>query len=163
MNKAKRMFRIAVIAAITVSVLLCATSCIIVPVGDNYALHTEGDTITAIEIYDRTGAWQEEWYIGMISESEEPVAVIPEDRFGEFCDEFAKISDFRHRVIIVLAAIDPGFNLYGMVIKISYESGATEYISQTVQYYYNANGESKYTHNECHSDDEWNSLIDKFR
>ena len=100
MKRIRKAVNNAVIALIAVSVLLCAASCM-VPVGENYELHTEEDTVTEIVIYDRSGSRSDDLPYNSAGENEEPVAAVAAEKFEEFCTEFKKITEFKAKMIIV--------------------------------------------------------------
>lgn len=164
MKRKKRMVLLSISAAILIaltafllSALTLLLSGCVISRGTNYVLHTEGDGILSIEVF-KLGSQNG---IKKIEDDREPAAVIPEERFDEFVEEFYKIEDFRDDFVFVPGAVDPPLSLYGFTVKIKYKSGAVEYVSEGIQFYYGANGSCVSGRHSC-DEEEWLGFLGKF-
>ena len=79
----------------------------------------------------------------------------------DFNDKLNIHSDFKS-TLLIFAASDPNFNLYGYVIKIMYDSGVYQLVSNAgTSYTYDSNGYLNSYHGRL-KEDVWNSLIIKY-
>ena len=135
---------------------LCLTACYF-KTGENYRIDTEAGTVQTIEIFSvNDGATY-------IDEGLSPVASVPSERFDEFMEKFHALHDFKQTVLLVPGAVDPNFSYVGYVVKITYESGASEEINNHgVQNKIDANGKTTATTHFELDDEEWEPFIQDF-
>lgn len=142
---------------LTVIVMCTLTSCIIIPVYENFEI--DADTVASIAIYDLC---QSDSLYGGFVETETPIYEIPTEKNTDFLNDLSKIR-FSDHIVIVLAAIDPSFYYDVWTIRINYTDGSFELISsdgfgQT----YDNNGEVIDSHHFGCDQEEWWTFIGKY-
>ena len=143
---------------LTVIIVACTmTSCIIIPIYENFEI--DADTVASIEIYDLC---EVDSLYGDFVKTETPVYEIPTEKNTDFLNDLAKIR-FSDAIIIVLAAIDPSFYYDVWTIRINYTDGSYELISSDGfgQTYAN-NGEVIDSHHLGCDQKEWLAFIGKY-
>ncbi|MBR0135778.1 MAG: hypothetical protein IJM18_06230 [Clostridia bacterium] len=151
----KRIARIVLAAALAVSAALLFSGCISIPTGKAYSLKNGSDKIVSICIYNRERILDEDEPLDRIPDTEEPIAIVPPERFEEFRSGIDALPGFKAQILIPIipAAVDPNFTLSGYVAAIRYSDGSEEYISNRgVQYYYDASGDKSGSHCSCDED-----------
>jgi hypothetical protein len=132
------------------------SSCIVIPVGKKYTLHIEDDAIKSIEIFNRIDSQDYPDY--EVGDGEKPIAVISANRFDEFCESFGMLNNFKEKRYISIIVSDPHSNLFGLYVKITYESGSEEFICAGTQKYVKAGEPERITY--CEIDyEEWEAFI----
>lgn len=143
---------------LTLLIVTCTmTSCIIIPIYENFEIDAE--KVAAIEIYDLC---EVDTLYGDFVETETPVYEIPRENNEDFLNALAEIR-FSDTIVITLAAVDPSFYYDEWTVRINYTDGSYELISsdgygQT----YDSNGESIDSHHFGCDEDEWRAFISKY-
>ena len=87
-------------------------------------------------------------------------STIPSSSFEAVIKDLENL-DFKS-TLLIFAASDPNFNLYGYVIKIMYDSGVYQLVSNAgTSYTYDSNGFLNCFHGRL-KEDVWNNLIIKY-
>ncbi len=142
---------------LTVIVTCTLTSCIIIPVYENFEI--DADTVASIEIYDLC---QADSLYGEFVKTETPVYEIPAEKNTDFLNDLSEIR-FSDHIIIVLAAIDPNFYYDEWTIRINYMDGSYELISSDgFGETYANNGEVIDSHHLGCDQEEWRVFIGKY-
>ena len=90
----------------------------------------------------------------------QPIKILDRSLFEEVIKDLENL-DFKS-TLLIFAASDPNFNLYGYVIKIMYDSGVYQLVSNAgAVYTYDSNGYLNSFHSSV-KEDEWNNLIIKY-
>ena len=143
------------------------SGCIIIPRYTNFEI--DAATVESIEIYDLyrdTEIIKEDGYspYQRIPQPYETTSVytLPEEEKADFLSDLAKIR-FNDYIIIVLAAIDPGFNYARWTVRINYTDGSYEFLScygygET----FNKDVERIDSHHNGCDENEWFAFIEKY-
>ncbi len=143
---------------LTVIIVMCTmTSCIMIPIFENFKIDAE--TVESIEIYDLC---ETNSLYGKFVETDAPVYQIPAKQKPEFLNDLSKIR-FSQTIVIVLAAIDPGFYYDVWTVRINYKDGSYELISSDgYGETYDSNGEVVDWHHFGCDQEEWWAFIGKY-
>ena len=90
----------------------------------------------------------------------QPIKILDKELFEVVIKDLENL-DFKS-TLLIFAASDPNFNLYGYVIKIMYDSGVYQLVSNAgTSYTYDSNGYLNGFHGRL-KEDVWNNLIIKY-
>jgi hypothetical protein len=90
----------------------------------------------------------------------QPIKILDKELFGEVIQDLESL-DFKS-TLLIFAASDPNFGLHGYVIKIVYNSGIYQLVSNAgATYTYDSNGYVNSFHSSVKKD-VWNNLIIKY-
>ena len=99
-------------------------------------------------------------YIVDIPSSKQPIAVLEKDVYNEIVADLEKL--IFKSIAIVIAANDPNFDLLEFVIKISYNSGVYQLVSNSGTVYTYNKGEHLNGFHGAVGQETWDSLIIKY-
>ena len=137
-------------------ILICLSGC--VTFYERFESYDEVSNIEKIEIFYVDSKIDS--YIVDIPSSKQPIAVLEEDVYNEIVVDLENFI-FKN-IVIVIAANDPNFYLFEFVIKISYNSGVYQLVSNSrIVYTYN-NGEILNSFYGVVGQETWDSLIIKY-
>ena len=137
-------------------VIMCTSSC--VTFHNEFERLEDVENIESIEVYFID--WEEELYLQDIPESMQPIEIFDKDVYDGLIQDLESF-DFKS-ILIIGAANDPSWYIYGFVFKIIYSSGAYQVVSNcgTVYTYYSKE-QSKAFHGVV-SKETWNELVKKY-
>jgi len=148
----KRFFLLTIVFAM----LFSLSGCIIIPLHKNLVIPE--DTVASIEVFDLRNDSRE----SSIFDTENPVYTIPPAQLGEFLDELGKLQ-LTDYIVIILAAVDPGFYYGSWVIRINYKDGSYEYLSESgYSEVFDENGKWQEVNTYAPDDEERYAFIQKF-
>lgn len=93
------------------------TSCIIIPVSTHYDIDVE--LVESIDIFDLHDI---DTTASVFLETEVPFYTLAEDQFDPFLEALSDI-DFERDIILVPAAVDPGFHFHDWTVCVNYKDG----------------------------------------
>ena len=151
------MKKIAQCLAVLLLLALSLSSCYVnIPV--NYEFEYGTDTITSIEIY-----YFAEGVYDIDPEIHTPVAVLDESRHADILKDIEEMRFTTFQMLVPIPT-DPPFDLRGYVVRLNYELGDYEDISNGVQKFRQfRDGEWKHGSKflDC-DEEEWNDMIQKY-
>ena len=116
------------------------------------------EEISYIEVYFIESSY--DTYVEDIPDFVQPIKLIEENLYAEVIRDLESL-DYKD-TIILFAANDPNFNLYGFIIIITYNSGVYQLVSNSgTVYTYNNEGFVECFHGAV-EDDVWNEIIIKY-
>ena len=138
------------------TLLICTTGC--VTLHDKFERVDDIDNIISIEVYFVDFSYDTE--LDNLSATAQPIKIVDRSLFEEVIKDLENL-DFKS-TLLIFAASDPNFNLYGYVIKIMYDSGVYQLVSNAgTSYTYDSNGFLNCFHGRL-KEDVWNNLIIKY-
>ena len=136
--------------------LMCISGC--VTFNKKFYAYDTLDEISSIEFYFIEFSY--DTYVEDIPDSIQPIMKVDDELYGGIINDLESL-DYKD-TIILFAANDPNFDLYGFIIKITYNSGVYQLVSNSgTVYTYNNEGFVKCFHGEV-EDDVWNEIIIKY-
>lgn len=137
-------------------VIMCTSSC--VTVHKKFERVEDVANIESIEVYFID--WEEELYLQDIPESMQPIEILDKDLYEGLIQDLESF-DFKS-ILLIFAASDPNWDIYGFVFKIIYSSGAYQVVSNCgTVYTYNSKEQSKAFHGVV-SKETWNEFVKKY-
>ena len=137
-------------------IIMCTSSC--VTIHKKFERVEDVANIESIEVYFID--WEEELYLEDIPESMQPIEILDKDVYEGLIQDLESL-DFKS-ILIIGAANDPSWYIYGFVFKIIYSSGAYQVVSNCgTVYTYNSKEQSKAFHGVV-SKETWNELVKKY-
>ena len=110
------------------------------------------ENISSIDIY-----YIDEYELTDIPSSLSSIKTIDEENYQESIEKLEEL-EFKD-TIIVIAANDPNFHIFKFVIKITYQSGAYQIVSNIGSIYtYNQDGFISCIHGAC-EEEKWNEIL----
>lgn len=138
------------------TLLICTTGC--VTLHDKFERVDDIDNIISIEVYFMNFSYEIE--SDNLPSTMQPIKILDKELFEEVIQDLESL-DFKS-TLLIFAANDPNFNLYGYVIKIVYNSGIYQLVSNAgAAYTYDSNGYLNSFHGSV-KEDVWNNLIIKY-
>ena len=135
---------------------MCISGC--VTFNKKFYAYDTLDEISSIEFYFIEFSY--DTYVEGIPDSIQPIMQVDDELYGGIINDLESL-DYKD-TIILFAANDPNFDLYGFIIKITYNSGVYQLVSNSgTVYTYNNEGFVKCFHGEV-EDDVWNEIIIKY-
>ncbi len=137
--------------------VMCTTGC--VTFYKEFKCAEDEKNIAYIEIYFKNDSY--DTTNNNIPHNLRPIKKIDKENYSEIINDVKSLK-FANTVIII-AANDPNFNLYGFIIKITYQSGKYQLIANTgTCYTYDSNDKSISVFHGYVEDDVWKELIVKY-
>lgn len=138
------------------TLLICTTGC--VTFHKKFERVDDIENIISIEVYFVDFSYETE--LDNLPTTMQPIKILDKELFGEVIQDLESL-DFK-ATLVIFAANDPNFDLYGYVFKIVYNSGIYQLVSNAgACYTYDSNGESDSFHCSV-KEDVWNNLIIKY-
>ena len=138
------------------TLLICTTGC--VTFHEKFEREDDIENIISIEVYFVDVSYETQ--LENLPTTMKPIKILDKELFGEVIQDLESL-DFKS-TLLIFAANDPNFNLYGYVIKIMYNSGLYQLVSNAgTAYTYDSNGFINSFHGSV-KEDEWNNLIIKY-
>ena len=138
------------------TLLICTTGC--VTFHEKFERVDNIENILSIEVYFVDFSYDTK--LDNLPASAQPIKIVDRSLFEEVIKDLENL-DFKS-TLLIFAANDPNFNLYGYVIKIMYDSGVYQLVSNAgTSYTYDSNGYLNSYHGSL-KEDVWNSLIIKY-
>ena len=138
------------------TLLICTTGC--VTLHKKFERVDNIENILSIEVYFVDFSYDTE--LDNLPVTAQPIKILDRSLFEEVIKDLENL-DFKS-TLLIFAASDPNFNLYGYVIKIMYDSGVYQLVSNSgASYTYDSNGYLNSYHGSL-KEDVWNSLIIKY-
>ena len=138
------------------TLLICTTGC--VTFHEKFERVDNIENILSIEVYFVYFSYDTE--LDNLPTTAQPIKILDRSLFEEVIKDLENL-DFKS-ILLIFAANDPNFNLYGYVIKIMYDSGVYQLVSNAGTIYtYDSNGYLNSYHGSL-KEDVWNSLIIKY-
>lgn len=148
------------IALLTVSIILimcCLSGCIVIRRYRHFDI--DPITVSSIQVYDLCDddGWESQFLATDI-----PVYEISEEQTADFISDLNDI-EFSDHLIITIAAIDPSFNYGEWTVRINYNDGTYELISDGgYGETYDSNNEWVSSHHWSCDAAEWEAFIGKY-
>ena len=138
------------------TLLICTTGC--VTFHEKFERVNNIENILSIEVYFVDFSYDTD--LDNLPVTAQPVKIVDRSLFEAVIKDLENL-DFKSTLLII-AANDPNFNLYGYVIKIMYDSGVYQLVSNAgTSYTYDSNGCLNCFHGRL-KEDVWKSLIIKY-
>lgn len=138
------------------TLLICTTGC--VTFHEKFEREDDIENIISIEVYFVDVSYETQ--LENLPTTMQPIKILDKELFGEVIQDLESL-DFKS-TLFIFAANDPNFNLYGYVIKIMYNSGLYQLVSNAgASYTYDSNGYINSFHSSV-EEDVWNNLIIKY-
>ena len=138
------------------TLLICTTGC--VTFHEKFERVDNIENILSIEVYFVDFLYQIE--LDSLPTTMQPIKILDKELFGEVIQDLESL-DFK-KTLLIFAASDPNSNLYGYIIKIMYDSGVYQLVSNAgVSYTYDSNGYLNSFQGRL-KEDVWNNLIIKY-
>ena len=138
------------------TLLICTTGC--VTFHEKFETVNNIENILSIEVYFVDFSYDTE--LDNLPATAQPIKIVDRSLFEEVIKDLENL-DFKS-TLLIFAASDPNFNLYGYVIKIMYDSGVYQLVSNAgVSYTYDLNGYLNGVQGRL-KEDVWNNLIIKY-
>ena len=138
------------------TLLICTTGC--VTFNEKFERVNNIENILSIEVYFVDFSYDTE--LDNLPATAQPIKILDRSFFEEVIKDLENL-DFKS-TLLIFAANDPNFNLYGYVIKIMYDSGVYQLVSNVgTSYTYDSNGFLNCFHGIL-KEDVWNNLIIKY-
>ena len=138
------------------TLLICTTGC--VTFHKKFERADNIENILSIEVYFEDFSYDTE--LDNLPTTAQPIKILDKSLFEEVIKDLESL-DFK-KTLLIFAANDPNFNLHGYVIKIMYDSGVYQLVSNAgAVYTYDSNGYLNSFHSSV-KEDVWNSLIIKY-
>lgn len=138
------------------TLLICTTGC--VTFHEKFERVDNIENILSIEVYFVDFSYDTE--LENLPTTAQPIKILDRSLFEEVIKDLENL-DFKS-TLLIFAANDPNFNLYGYVIKIMYDSGVYQLVSNAgASYTYDSNGYLNSFHSSV-KEDVWNNLIIKY-
>ena len=138
------------------TLLICTTGC--VTFHEKFERVDNIENILSIEVYFVDFLYDPE--LDNLPDTAQPIKILDRSLFEEAIKDLENL-DFKS-TLLIFAASDPNSNLYGYVIKIMYDSGVYQLVSNAgVSYTYDPNGYLNSFHGRL-KEDVWNNLIIKY-
>lgn len=151
------MKRIGLFVLTIVLIVTTLTSCIIIPKYKKFKI--DANMVESIEIYDLC---EENSEFSYFIQTTSPVYKIPTEKTTIFLNDLAEIR-FTDYIIIVLAAIDPGFNYDTWTVRINYRDGSYQLLSSAgYGETYDEKGDKIDSHHFGCDQEEWWGFIGKY-
>ena len=134
----------------------CVSGC--VTFNQKFEAYGDLEEISSIEFYFIDFSY--DTLVEDIPDSTQPIMTVDNDLYSVLINDLESL-DYKD-TIILFAANDPNFYLYGFVIKITYNSGVYQLVSNSgTVYTYNNEGFVECFHGGV-EDDVWNEIIIKY-
>ena len=138
------------------TLLICTTGC--VTLHKKFERVDNIENILSIEVYFVDFSYDTE--LDNLPVTAQPIKILDRSLFEEVIKDLENL-DFKS-TLLIFAASDPNFNLYGYVIKIMYDSGVYQLVSNAgAVYTYDSNGYLNSFHSSV-KEDVWSNLIIKY-
>ncbi|MBR6516222.1 MAG: hypothetical protein IKT40_05135 [Bacilli bacterium] len=138
------------------TLLICTTGC--VTFHEKFEREDDIENIISIEVYFVDVSYETQ--LENLPTTMQPIKILDKELFGEVIQDLESL-DFKS-TLLIFAANDPNFDLYGYVIKIVYNSGIYQLVSNAgACYTYDSNGYINSFHSSV-KEDVWNNLIIKY-
>jgi len=138
------------------TLLICTTGC--VTFHEKFERVDNIENIISIEVYFVDVSYDTE--LDNLPTTAQPIKILDRSLFEEVIKDLENL-DFK-QTLLIFAANDPNFYLYGYVIKIMYDSGVYQLVSNAgSSYTYDSNGFLNCFHGTI-KEDVWKSLIIKY-
>ena len=138
------------------TLLICTTGC--VTFHEKFERVDNIENILSIEVYFVDVSYDTP--LENLPTTARPIKILDRSLFEEVIKDLENL-DFKS-TLLIFAANDPNFNLYGYVIKIMYNSGVYQLVSNAgSSYTYDSNGFLNCFHGRL-KEDVWNKLIIKY-
>ena len=138
------------------TLLICTTGC--VTFHEKFEREDDIENIISIEVYFVDVSYETQ--LENLPTTMQPIKILDKELFGEVIQDLESL-DFKS-TLLIFAANDPNFDLYGYVIKIVYNSGIYQLVSNAgAAYTYDSNGYINSSHSSV-KEDVWNNLIIKY-
>ena len=138
------------------TLLICTTGC--VTFHEKFERMDNIENILSIEVYFVDVSYDTP--LDNLPATAQPIKIVDRSLFEEVIKDLENL-DFKS-TLLIFAANDPNFNLYGYVIKIMYNSGVYQLVSNAgSSYTYDSNGFLNCFHGRL-KEDVWNKLIIKY-
>ena len=138
------------------TLLICTTGCVIFH--EKFERLDNIENILSIEVYFVDVSYDTP--MDNLPATAQPIKILDRSLFEEVIKDLENL-DFKS-TLLIFAANDPNFKLYGYVIKIMYDSGVYQLVSNAgASYTYDSNGCLNSDHGSV-KEDVWNSLIIKY-
>lgn len=106
--------KLLVLAAVVLSLTVCLSGCIIVPLHKYYKIPYE--EVAAVQFYDLRNGHST---YNDFRHTVDPVYTLPEEEIADFLNGFSK-PEFTDTVVIALASVDPSFSYGEWVVRIDF-------------------------------------------
>ena len=145
------------------SVCLSLSGCIYWETSTSYELMHDVSHISCIRIYDT--------YTNDVSydyrDPNEPcvdlIGEIPSDQISAFVDDLTGLSFVdQHFILLFPVTYDPNFYYGPYIVKVEYEDGSCELISECIQYKFYANEKYPYSYDYSVEWDAWLDFLQKY-
>lgn len=141
---------------VLLTLLMSLCSC--VTIRKKYNRYADIENIDSIEVYFIDFSYEKEIY--NIPSNIKPLKTIKKEQFEEVIIDLEKL-EYTSKILII-AANDPNFNLYGFVIKIVYRTGIYQLVSNSgTVYTYDSNDQIDAFFGTVEIDT-WNKVIIKY-
>ena len=135
---------------------MCISGC--VTFNKKFYAYDTLDEISSIEFYFIEFSY--DTYVEDIPDSIQPIMKVDDELYGGIINDLESL-DYKD-TIIMIAPSDPNFYLYGFIIKITYDSGVYQLVSNSgTVYTYNNEGFVECFHGTV-EDEVWNEIIIKY-
>ena len=141
---------------VLVLALISFSGCVIVY--NDFELYEDAHQISSIQVY-----YTDDWFhmkSGSLNEfydCVQSIKTVEQSYHQEIVDILQEI-EYRYGVFIFMAS-DPEFDLHGYVIEVRYNSGARQFLSESVTYTLDANGKVVDSQDGGINDEIWYSLL----
>ena len=138
------------------TLLICTTGC--VTFHEKFERVNNIENILSIEVYFVDFSYDTD--LDNLPTTMQPIKILDKELFEVVIKDLENL-DFKS-TLLIFAASDPNFNLYGYVIKIMYDSGVYQLVSNAgTSYTYDSNGYLNSFQGRL-KEDVWNNLIIKY-